>query len=333
MGKIRTAVIGAGNMGMNHMRVYKALPHICDLIGVYDTDPDRCAEAARKYDVSAYVDLNGLLAQAEAVSIAVPTVCHYDVARQALDMGVHVLLEKPVTETVAQGEEITQLAVLNNLVLQIGHVERFNPAVQVMPDILAGKEIIGLDFKRMSPYDPRIRDVGVVHDLMIHDIDVLRFLLPAEIMDIHAYGASPRSGGHTDYAAASLLMQGGVVASITASRVTEQKVRTLSVTTDQAYIELDYIDRKITVARATHGHFIDGSKPSYRQENIIEKVFVPNQEPLMKEIEAFLRCVDEGAPPEIGGDDGVAALVIANRIEACVRQHTAIQKMNMGAGV
>ena len=324
MEKIKTAVIGAGNMGVNHMRVYKALPHMCELVGVYDTDSDRCAQAARKYDVTAYANPGDLLAQAEAVSVAVPTVRHYDVAWQALDMGVHVLLEKPVAETAAQGEELTQLAVLNDLVLQIGHVERFNPAVQVMPDILAGKEIIGLDFRRMSPYDPRIRDVGVVHDLMIHDIDVLRFLIPTEIMDLHAYGSSPRSGGHTDYAAASLLLQGGAVATITASRVTEQKVRTLTVTTDQAYVELDYIDRKITVARATQGQFIDGGKSSYRQENIIEKVFVPNQEPLMKEIEAFLGCVENGTPPEIGGEDGVAALVIANRIEACVRQHTSI---------
>lgn len=319
MGKIKTAVIGAGNMGANHMRVYKALAHMCDLAGVYDTDRERCAEAARRYDTKAYDSLDDVFSDADAVSIAVPTICHYEVAKQALASSVHVLLEKPITETVAQGGELTQLARAGGLTLQIGHVERFNPAVQVLPEILSGKEIIGLSFRRMSPYDPRIRDVGVVHDLMIHDIDVLRSLVPAGVVGIHAFGASPRSGGHTDYASASLLLEGGIIADLTASRVTEQKVRTLSITTDAAYIELDYIDRKITVARATQGHFIDGSKPSYRQENIIEKVFVPNQEPLMKEIEAFLGSVTDGTAAAVGGEDGVAALTIANRIEACVR--------------
>lgn len=321
MEKIKTAVIGAGNMGANHMRVYKALAYMCELTGVYDTDTERCSEIARRYDAEAFGSLDAVWERADAVSIAVPTVDHYDVAAEALAHGIHVLLEKPIAETIGQGEELVRMANKRGLTLQIGHVERFNPAVQVLPEILCGKTIIGLDFKRMSPYDPRIRDVGVVHDLMIHDIDVLRSLLPVGVVDIHAYGSSPRSGGHTDYAAASVMLTGGVIATLTASRVTEQKVRRLTITTDQAYIELDYIDREITVARATQGHFMDGSKPSYRQENIIEKVFVPNQEPLMNEIQSFLRCVEDKTPPVVGGEDGVAALVIANRIEAWVQKH------------
>lgn len=319
MEKIKTAVIGAGNMGMNHLRVYKALNHICDLIGVYDIDADRCARAAAGYDIRSLGDIGEVFETADAVSIVTPTVTHYAIAREALGKGLHVLLEKPVTETVEEGEELIRIAGECGRVLQIGHVERFNPAVQVLPEILDGKEIIGLDFRRMSPYDPRIRDVGVVHDLMIHDIDVLRFLLPLRITGIQAYGIAPRSGDHTDYAAASIQMAGGVIATLTASRVTEQKVRTLCITTGEAYIEMDYIDRRITVARATHAHFHANSKTSYRQENITEKVFVPNREPLMDEIEAFLHCVLEGVPPLVGGEDGVAALRIANRIEQCVR--------------
>ena len=318
MEKIRTAVIGAGNMGVNHLRVHKALAHICELTGVYDTDTDRCAQAAARYEIRAFDRLEEVWENADAVSVVTPTVTHYAIAKEALNRGLHVLLEKPISETVRQGEDLTRMAEEGERVLQIGHVERFNPAVQVLPEILDGKEIIGLDFRRMSPYDPRIRDVGVVHDLMIHDIDVLRFLLPLRITGIQAYGSAPRSGDHTDYAAAAIQMEGGVIATLTASRVTEQKVRTLSVTTGEAYIELDYIDRRITVARATHAHFYANSRTSYRQENIIEKVFVPNREPLMDEIEAFLRCVLEGAVPLAGGADGVAALRIANRIEQCI---------------
>lgn len=319
MEKIRLAVIGAGNMGMNHLRVYKALNHICNLAGVYDTDAERCAQAAARYGIRAYDSLADVWDSVDAASIATPTVTHYAIAKEALNRGVHVLLEKPVTETTAEGEELTRLAAAGSRVLQIGHVERFNPAVQVLPEILDGKEIIGLDFRRMSPYDPRIRDVGVVHDLMIHDIDVLRFLVPLDITGIQAYGCAPRSGDHTDYAAAAIQMEGDVIATLTASRVTEQKVRALTITTGEAYIEMDYIDRRITVARATHAHFYANSKTSYRQENITEKVFVPNREPLMDEIEAFLRCVLEDSAPLVGGEDGVAALEIANRIEACVR--------------
>jgi predicted dehydrogenase len=319
MGKIKTAVVGAGSMGANHMRVYKALAHMCDLIGIYDTDPDRCEEMARRYGVNAFDSLDAVWDEADAASIAVPTVHHFDVAGEALARGVHILLEKPIAESVEQGEALTRMARERGLTLQIGHVERFNPAVQILPEILNGKEIIGLDFRRMSPYDARIGDVGVVHDLMIHDIDVLRALKPAAISDIQAFGSSPRSGVHTDYAVAALMMEGGIIANLTASRVTEQKVRKIAVTTDRAYIELDYLDRKITVARATQGHFIDGGKPSYRQENIIEKVFVPNQEPLMKEIESFIDCVESGDAPMVGGEDGVAALVIANHIETCIQ--------------
>jgi len=319
MGRIKTAVIGAGNMGMNHLRVCKALNHICELTGVYDLDAERRAEAAARYAIQAFDHIEDVWDSVDAVSIVTPTVTHYEIAKEALIRGLHVLLEKPITGTVAEGEELTRLAAAGGLALQIGHVERFNPAVQVLPEILDGKEIIGLDFRRMSPYDPRIRDVGVVHDLMIHDIDVLRFLVPLDITGIQAYGCAPRSGEHTDYAAASLLLDGGIIATLTASRVTEQKVRTLCITTGEAYIEMDYIDRRITVARATHAHFYANSKTSYRQENITEKVFVPNREPLMDEIEAFLNCVLEGAAPLIGGEDGVAALAIANRIEACVK--------------
>lgn len=316
MSKIKVGVIGTGNMGANHVRIYKALPHLCDISGIFDEDAQVCNRVAAQFHVKAFATRKALWDNVDAVSIAVPSTSHFAVAQEALEKGIHVLLEKPIAETVEQGSNLVKTAKEKNRILQVGHVERFNPAILLLPEIVNGKQIIALDFRRLSPYNPRIKDADVVADLMIHDIDVLRFLLPGSIAKIAAVGSSPMSATHADYAVATILLEGGIIASLTASRVTEQKIRTLCITTAESFIELDYIDRRIFITRATHLGF--EAVASYRQESIIEKVFVPNQEPLMLEIESFLRCVENGSKPFIDGEDGVKALEIVQRVQQCI---------------
>lgn len=313
--KVRTGIVGTGNMGANHLRIYKKLSHACELIGIFDTDAARCGCLQDAYDVQCFSGCEELLENVDAVSIVVPTAAHYETAKKALLRGVHVLLEKPITEQVEQGLELVRLAKARGLVLQIGHIERFNPAVEVLPEIIKDKRIIALDFKRMSPFDPRVSDIDVVQDLMIHDIYVLQYLLPEKIERIEAFGTAPRSGDRDDYAVACMELENGIIANFTASRVTEQKIRALCITAAEAYIDLDYNERKIIVVRSTHAGYETGSVPSYRQESIIEKVFVPNHEPLTKEIESFITCVANRQKPEIDGAAGVEALKIVKMVQ------------------
>ncbi len=315
MDKIRVGVVGVGSMGLNHIRVYRALHDRCELAGVFDADTARCQAVAAAHKLRAFDSLEALLGAVDAVSVVVPTVHHEAVTMRALERGVHTLVEKPIADTPAAGLRMAQAAWDAHVTLQVGHVERFNPVVQLMPDILQGKTVLAMDFRRLSPYDPRIADVDVVQDLMIHDIDVLRHLLPGSPARVQAMGCSPRSGSRVDHAVA-LLDINGVPVTLTASRVTEQKVRLLCVTTDQAYIEMNYLERKIGISRVTHSGFSSTPQAGYRQEGIVEKVLVPNVEPLREELSHFLDCARDGSSPLVGGDDGVEALRIAERIRA-----------------
>ena len=325
MKKVRAGVVGTGNMGANHLRIYKKLSHICDLIGIFDTDTNKCTRMQETYGVQCFDSYEALLDNVDAASIVVPTAAHYEIGKKALQKGVHILLEKPITEHVEQGVELTEAAENNGLVLQVGHIERFNPAVEILPEILKDKRVIALDFKRMSPFDPRVGDIDVVQDLMIHDSDIFRCLLPEKITYIEAVGSTPRSGGRCDYAVACMELESGVIASFAASRVTEQKIRALCITADEAYIDLDYNERKIVVVRSTHAGYSTGIVPSYRQESIIEKVYVPNHEPLTKEIESFLACVINGTRPEIGGAAGVQALEIVKRVQERMKYNRTVR--------
>lgn len=313
MDKLRVGVVGAGSMGLNHIRVYGALHDRCALVGIHDADVSRAQAVAQAHGFTAFESLGALLEAVDAISIVVPTAYHEAVALAAAHHGVHALVEKPIADTVAAAERLAAAARDAGIVLQIGHIERFNPVVALMPDIMQGKRVLAMDFRRLSPFDPRVRDVDVVLDLMIHDIDVMLHLLGGEITSVQALGSSPRSPGRVDHAVA-LLDVGGLPVSLTASRVTEQKVRSLCVTTEQAYIEMNYLERKIAVSRVTHSGFSLSDQASYRQEGIMEKVLVPNGEPLRLELEHFLDCVRDNATPLVGGAQGIAALRVAERI-------------------
>ena len=322
---LRVGVIGVGSMGRNHARVYAELPTV-ELAGIADADADRAHEVAARHDTHA-MDRSDLIASAEAVSIAVPTAHHYPVARECIEAGVHVLVEKPFVAEPAEGRELASLADERGVAIQVGHIERFNPAIQALSEILSGKELIAIDARRLgSPREREIKD-GAVMDLMIHDIDVALSLVNEDLDLVNAVGTQG-----SRYVDAQLRFDGGVVASLTASRVTQRKVRELTITTRDAWIVVDYIDRSIEIHRqsseryepsddARHATFHSRAwrRGIESNEGIIEQPMVGGGEPLKEELAAFVDCVETGDEPAVTAEDGLRALEVARTIDRLTR--------------
>jgi len=317
MDKKKVGVIGVGSMGGNHVRAYSALKHLCELVGVYDIDHSLAEEVAGSYGVKAFPDVKSLLREVDAVNIATPTSTHYEIAIKAIEQEKHLLVEKPVTGTIEEAKALIKHARKKKLILQVGHIERFNPAIRALPAMLKDQEIIALDVQRMGPYDPRINDTDVIQDLMIHDIDVVNSIIPASIKGIRAFGRCLVSESHMDYAVANMIMDNGVIATLTASRVTNKKVRKLTITTLSSYIELDYIQRKIVMTGREQ--FVPGSS-NYQQEQELEEVYSDEEEPLKLQLIHFIQCIEQNNKPLISGADGLEALkltkVIQNQVYA-----------------
>ncbi|HZO95740.1 MAG TPA: Gfo/Idh/MocA family oxidoreductase [Gaiellaceae bacterium] len=312
---LRAGVVGAGSMGGNHARVYAALTGGCELAGVYDLDPERARAVARRWGGRAYATLEELLDAVDVVSIASPTSCHFEHVRDALARGVHVLVEKPAAATAGEALRLLELArtAPGRPVVQVGHIEEFNPAVAEARKLLADEELIGISAQRLSPFDGRIQDVDVVQDLMLHDVHVALSLVGAQPTAVRAAGRSVHGAG-TDYAAATLVFGDATVVSLSASRVTQEKVRTLSATTRRAYVTVDYLQRTIAASRWTNLSVDVGDGRAYRQESVVERVFVPIEEPLVAEIAAFLGCVRTGTPPRVTLETAIGCLQVVDRI-------------------
>jgi predicted dehydrogenase len=312
MVKKKVGVVGVGSMGKNHVRAYTALKHVCELVGVFDTDRSVAEDVARSYGVKAFPTLEALLREVDAVNIATPTTTHYEIAMKAIEFGKHLLVEKPVTGMVEEAQALIKNARKKNLILQVGHIERFNPAIRALPAMLKDQEIIALDVQRMGPYDPRISDTDVIQDLMIHDIDVVNSIIPAPISGIHAFGRRLVSPYHMDYVVANLIMANGVIATLTASRVTNKKVRKMTITTLSSYIELDYLQRKIVMTR--RDQFVPGNS-DYQQEQELEEVYNGEEEPLKSQLIHFIQCIENNNKPLISGVDGLEALKLTKIIQ------------------
>lgn len=311
---IRVGVLGIGTMGYHHARVYRELLET-RLIGVADVDGTRAREVADEFGTTV-MNRRELIDAADAVSIAVPTQYHYELATEAIDRGTHVLVEKPFVESISRGRELIELARERNVVLQVGHIERFNPAVSVLSDVVADHEIIAIDAHRLGPPPDREIPDSSVMDLMIHDIDVVRSLVPGEVVAVSAARARD-----APQVTAILEFDDGVVATLTASRATQQKVRTLSVTARDCRINLDYIDQSVQIhRRSVPEYIVDEGEVRYRHESLIEQPTVRNGEPLKAELKAFADAVRTGTPPVVSGEDGLAALELAMRIEECVEE-------------
>jgi predicted dehydrogenase len=310
MEKIRTAVIGVGYLGRFHAQKYAVLPDSV-LLGVADTQ-QRCREAvAAELGVPAYADYRDLLGKVDAVSVVTHTPSHFDIAAQFLRHGAHVLVEKPMTETVAQARSLIELAAAQGRILQVGHLERFNAAILAAEPYLRSPRF--LECHRLAPFRERGTDVNVVLDLMIHDIDIVQSIVKSPIVSIDAVG-TPVFSDEIDIANARLRFANGCVANTTASRVSLKTERKLRVFQDDAYLSMDLQQKILTVIRKQPPGAAASPLPVTIEEQNLEQ-----GDALKAEIESFLGCVRTGATPVVTGEDGLRALETALRITEQVR--------------
>ena len=319
---VRVGVIGVGAMGQRHCRVFSNLNHT-QLVGVCDTNTLMARQAAEKYGTSVFSTLDELLPHVNAASIAPPTPAHFHIAKKCMTHGKHVFLEKPITATVTEAKILVDMACNSGLVVQVGHIERFNPTYLELTHVLADKQVAAFEFKRLSAYDASNTDVCVVLDLMIHDIDlVLDLMNGAEPELIEATGVSVFSNT-IDHATAQLIFPSGVMFTLTASRITEQKIRTIEATTLDAYIEANLLSKSVRVHRRTFAEYISPNHNGvkYRQESLVESIHVPAFEPLMMELEHFANCIAHRAAPRVSARDGYQAIKVAEAIKARINSH------------
>lgn len=311
---LRTAVIGVGYLGRFHAQKYRELPG-SELVAVVDSVPEAAQKVAAELGVAAVSDYRELLGRVDAVSIVVPTPLHFAVAEAFLEHGVHVLVEKPITETLAQAQTLIDLAKRKNCVLQVGHLERFNPAIQAAAKLLSTPRFI--ESHRLAPFKQRGTDVSVVLDLMIHDIDLIQELVGRPIASIDAVGAQVFSQD-IDIANARLRFEGGCVVNTTASRVSLKQERKLRIFQDDAYLSVDLQQKIVTVVRKKDA----GPVESPAQVAIDEQSYEQG-DALRSEIDAFLQAVRTGSQPVVTGEDGLRALATAIRITESVAQQLA----------
>ena len=302
---VRAGVVGVGALGRHHARVWAAVPG-ARLVGVFDTDTARAAAVASEHGCPAFADVDALLAEVEAVSVAVPTVDHHAVARRAIEQGRDVLLEKPMTATLEQADDLLALAAARGAVLQVGHIERFNPATAAL--LSAGRGARFVEVHRLGSFSPRSLDVDVVLDLMVHDLDIVLCLDGTDPVSIEAVGV-PVLTQRVDIANARLKFASGLIANLTASRVSIEKVRKFRVFAPRTYVSADFTAREAQVYRLE-------ADESGRPRIASAREAAPDQEPLRLQIEAFARAVRDRSQPVVTGRDGRRALALAHTILA-----------------
>jgi predicted dehydrogenase len=314
MKRIACGVIGVGQLGQHHARIYSELPG-ADLVGIFDSDTDRMNEMAAKFDTKAYPSADDLLADVEAVSLVVPTNLHYEVGKIILAQGRHALIEKPITEKAEQGKELVAMARDRNLVLYTGHTERFSPSLTVARKWVKNPRYI--EALRLAGFGMRGTDVSVIHDLMIHDIDLVLSVVDAEIEKVEATGV-PVFTPRVDIANARLAFRDGTIASLTASRVSVERLRKLRFFQEDAYISVDFIKRDTRVYRRKIGKADQPvtAGPGMGMEDLVEMVVppVPDEQPLVLEIQDFLASVAGEKEPQVPGEAGVRALEVVSLI-------------------
>ncbi len=307
MDLVRIGVIGTGRMGQSHCRVYSNLRH-AKFVGICDANADLGKDIARRHEVSFFRDVDSLLENVDAVSVCTPTPDHFEIVKRCLEQNIHVMAEKPFTETLEQAEALVSLASKSKAIVQVGHIEKFNPAFIELQKVLEGMEVLAMNFNRLSPFQGSNVDVDVVLDLMIHDIGLVVDMFENEPISMDAHGFSVFTNT-IDHGMAVLKYEPELLLTLTASRVTEQKIRAISVTTREAYIEADLLHKTIEVHRRTLGDYINHKNTvKYRQESLIEQIVVPAMEPLFLELQDFVTCVSESKTPKVTAENGYKAL-------------------------
>jgi predicted dehydrogenase len=317
--RLRAGVVGTGHMGQYHVLVFAELWDV-DLVAVVDTDGERATAVAKPYDTRAFTDHRQLIGQVDVASVAVPTEAHFGVARDLLEAGISVLVEKPITPTLEEAHELYEVARRHGAVLHVGHVERFNGAVQELKKIV--EKPILVESRRLGPFLPRVQKDTVVMDLMIHDLDIVLTLVGSPPRRLTAFGR-PVHSTVADIANVQLWFDSGTIATITASRATEEKIRTLSVTQADAYILLDYTEQNIHIHRRAAQHFaLNRESIRYTRASFVEHVQVHKDNPLKLEIQNLVNAVRRaraGEPIVLAETEDVRSLAMVLEIERMIR--------------
>jgi len=307
--KIRVAVIGVGDFGRNHARVYRSLDS-CELVGVVDQNPERAAQVAAEYGTEAIADVRSLIGRVDAVSVAVPTIEHARIGCMLLEQGIDVLVEKPMAVSLAEADQLVGTAQTHGRILQVGHLERFNPAVVAVRPFIARP--LFFEVHRLGIFTPRSLDIDVVFDVMIHDLDILLSLVNAPVTDLKAVGI-PVITEKVDIAHARVEFATGAVANVTASRVSTERVRKVRFFQEHEYISLDYIRQDAVRIRVAGG----GPQPQFG----FEKLPAQLEEPLLAELRSFVDCVSTRSTPVVDGAAGRRALELAGRVMNGILEH------------
>lgn len=314
MNRIRIGVIGLGRMGQHHCRVCSNQKD-ARLVGVYDVDYQIARETSLRYELPFFDRLEDLLDQVEAVVIATPTPTHFELSLKCLERKLHVLVEKPITDKLLDADYLVHRSQEIDTVFQIGHIERFNPAFIELKKVLERIKLLAISFRRLSPYRVSNTDVDVVLDLMVHDLDLCNEITKNAPVSVSAFGLMPFSNT-LDHVSAQLYYQNGPIITLTASRVTEQKIRSIEITSEEAYIEADLMNKSISIHRGSTGEFLGKNRNgvSYHQESTLERILVPSVEPLSSEIKSFLECISAKTAPRVTAYDGLSAIRLASTI-------------------
>jgi len=325
LGKLKIAVIGVGHLGKEHARIYSEIPEV-NLAGIVDINKDTGEAVAQRYNTKYYNSFKEILNKVNAASVVVPTRFHYEITRELLKNGIHVLVEKPMTGTVSEAEDLIKLSKETSTILQPGYIERFNPAIEAIQKLDVSLKFI--ECHRLSPFTFRSADIGVVLDLMIHDIDIILYLSKSKVKKIDAVGVSVISDKE-DIANARIQFENGCVANITASRVSFEPMRKIRLFSENSYISLDYhkqeaiiykkspeLTPKSIITENTDVSTIKDLKNFVFGDLLkIERIKMNSQEPLRKELESFVSCVNNGKQPVVSGEDGIKAIKAATIIK------------------
>jgi len=338
MDKIKVGVIGVGHLGQHHARIYSGMKD-AELAGICDIDIRRARKLAKKYRSADYSNYKEMFGRIDCASVVVPTELHYQVAKDFLLNGISVLIEKPITKTVAEAEELLSIAKERGLILQVGHIERFNAAVMALEEIPGNVRFI--ECHRLSPFTFRSADIGVVLDLMIHDIDIILDLSKSKVKKIDAVGVGVISDKE-DIANARIQFENGCVANITASRVSFEPMRKLRLFSENSYISLDYQKQEATIYKKSP----ELTPKSIITENTevstikdlknfvfgdllkIEHIKMNNEEPLRKELESFVSCIKNGNQPVVSGEDGIKAIKVATIINEEINKNLKLSNIS-----
>lgn len=319
MGKLKIGVIGTGHLGKLHVKMFKQINE-CEVVGIYDNNRQIAAEVAKEFLIKDYENLDQLLNEIEAASIAVSTTAHHEVAKKCFEKGIHVFVEKPITATIQEAEELVKIASDRNLNLQVGHIERFNPAIVSLEKFILQPMFVQTD--RLAQFNPRGTDVAVVLDLMIHDIDIILSLVKSEVKKIDASGVAVVSNS-LDIANARIEFENGAVANVTASRISQKKMRKMRIFQRDAYISLDFItgvsevyrllptDQNVELSSISFGEIGIGDK---RKRLIYEQPEIKEINALKYELELFVKSILYKTHPVVSGMDGLKALKVAETI-------------------